>query len=432
MIDAARQGKIVVRLKGGDPLVFGRGGEEAQALREAGIPFEIVPGVTAALGAAAYSGIPLTHRHHASAVAFVTGHEDPNKPETLLNWASLAHFSGTLVFYMGMKRLEKLTQSLLDNGKPPTTPSAVIQWATRGTQRTVEGTLANIASNAAAAGLVSPAVMIIGSVVSLRQTVSWFESRPLFGKRVLVTRPAGQELGLVRRLEALGAEVWTQPTVFIEPPPSWQPVDDTLGRLPEFSWVVFTSVNGVHHFLRRLLNNRRDLRALGHLRLAAIGPATAQALRDYHLEADVVPSSFRSEDLAATLIPLVTGQRVLLARADRGREILRETLAAAASVEQIAVYSQKDVATADPEIVEVLKRGDLDFILLTSSNIAKSLARMLHRDTQAALKSGRTSIVSISPVTSEAITNLGWPVAVEAQVFTTEGMIEAMLDLPKS
>lgn len=428
MIDAAKQGQIVVRLKGGDPLVFGRGGEEAEALREAGIVFEIVPGVTAALGAAAFAGIPLTHRRHSSAVALITGHEDPKKPETLLNWKSLAYFPGTLAFYMGVKRLDELTRSLMEHGKPRDTPVAVVQWATRGKQRTIEGTLETIAQNVQKAAISSPAVTLIGSVVTLRSTVSWFESRPLFGKTVLVTRPAGQEEELVRRLEALGAEVLCQPTVTIEEPEDWSSVDAALARLHEFQWLVFTSVNGVRFFFRRLLNDQRDLRSLSHVRLAAIGPATAEALHEFHLNADIVPTSFRSEDLAATLLPLVAGQRILLARADRGREILKETLTSVASVEQVAVYTQRDILQADANLLAAMGKGDIDFVFLTSSNIARSLARMLPSECLTALVSGKMRVISISPVTSEAIRGLGWAVMAEARTYTTEGMIEVLLE----
>jgi uroporphyrinogen III methyltransferase/synthase len=272
-------------------------------------------------------------------------------------------------------------------------------------------------------------LLIIGDVVSLRSQVAWLEEQPLFGQRVLVTRPAGQETELVRRLEELGAEVFVQPAVQITEPADWRPVDQALARLSEYQWLVFTSVNGVHSLVRRLRQLRRDLRALGPLRLAAIGPATAAALRGYHLEPDVVPESFRSEELARTLQPLVAGQRVLLARADRGRDILRESLSAVASVEQLAVYSQKDVAEADPEIRRLLAEGHIDYVLITSSNIARSLSRMLDAPGREALTGNRVQVISISPVTSEAVRELGWPVAAEATVYTTEGVIDALLQL---
>jgi uroporphyrinogen III methyltransferase/synthase len=429
MIEAAAQGQIVVRLKGGDPLLFGRGAEEAEALREAGIAFEIVPGVTAALGAAAFAGIPLTDRRLASAVALVTGHEDPAKPDSLLDWHALAHFPGTLVFYMGQRRLDHVVQRLIEHGKSTHTPVAVVHWATLGRQKTVEATLQEIAVATRDAGITAPAVTIVGDVVSLRQKVSWVESRPLLGRTVLVTRPAGQEAELVRRLENLGAEVMTQPTVVIGEPDDWRPVDEALANLDVYQWLVFTSVNGVHFFLRRLRHSGRDLRALGGIRLAAIGPATAEALRSYHLEPDVVPASYRSEELAEALAPLVAGQRVLLARADRGREVLREILQNVARVDQVAVYSQKDVSVAEPLVLEALARGRVDFVTLTSSNIARALFRILDEPGRIALASGAARVLTISLVTSATVRELGWPVAVEASVFTTEGLLDALVKL---
>jgi uroporphyrinogen III methyltransferase/synthase len=433
MIAAARQGRCVVRLKGGDPLVFGRGGEEAEALHREGIPFEIVPGVTAALGAAAYAGIPLTDRRCASAVAFVTGHEDPAKPDSALDWEALARFPGTLVFYMGIGRLDRIAQSLLDHGKPPETPAALVQWATLGRQRTIEAPLADLARAGQAAGISAPALTIVGPVVAFREQVSWFEKRPLFGRRVLVTRPAQQSADLVRKLEELGAIVHALPAVRVGEPADWGPVDAALARLGDYQWLVFTSVNGVHAFIRRLrAKKERDLRALGHLRLAAIGPATAEALRTYHLEPDLVPQEYRSESLAAALAEHVAGQRVLLARADRGRELLREELGKIASVDQIAVYSQEDVPDADGGLLDLLRNGELDYITLTSSNIARSLARLLAPEADAALRDGRVRVVSISPVTSAAVRELGWPVAAEARVYTMEGVIEALVDLARA
>jgi uroporphyrinogen III methyltransferase/synthase len=429
MIDAARRGKCVVRLKGGDPLIFGRGGEEAEALREAGIDFEIVPGVSAALGAAAYAGIPLTHRQHASAVAFVTAHESPDKEEGSLDWDALARFPGTLVFYMGLARLAVLSETLVARGKPADTPAALVQNATLPGQRVVTTTLAALPDAAKRAGLVSPTLTVVGSVVRLRESVAWLERRPLHGKCVLVTRPAGQERDLVRRLEELGAEVLFQPTVSIEDPPDFAPVDRALRGLADYQWLVFTSVNGVHRLLTRLRQTGRDLRALGGLKLAAIGPATADALRSYHLEPDIVPSSFRSEDLAASLLHLVTNSRVLLARADRGRDTLRELLSTVAIVEQVAVYSQRDVVEADPAVLGRLRRGEIDWVTVTSSNIARSLARLLDAMAAQSFRSGKPGVITISPVTSTAVRELGWPVAAEARTFTSEGVVEAVLNL---
>ena len=428
MIDAARQGLRVVRLKGGDPFLFGRGGEEAAALRAAGIAYEIVPGVTAALGAAACAAIPLTHRGLASGVAFVTGHEQPDKGESALDFMALARFPGTLVFYMGVVRLPFLVRSLIEHGKPPDTPSAAVRWATTPLQVTVEAPLGELPHAAAQVDLQAPALIIIGSVVELRRELAWFERRPLFGRHVLVTRPRHQAGDMVRQLEELGARTSLLPAVEVRSPPDWNAVDHALAELSRYQWLVFTSGNGVHFFLRRLREIGRDLRALGPLKLAAIGPATADALREYHLEPDLVPDEYRSENLAAALRERVRGQRVLLARADRGRELLREELAVVAEVEQLAVYSQCDAVEWEPAILDELKTERIDYVTLTSSNIARALVRSLDATGLAVLRAGRVGLVTISPVTSAAVRELGLPVAAEAKEYTTAGVVAALVE----
>ncbi len=432
LVEAARQGKHVVRLKGGDPLIFGRGGEEAEVLRAAGIPFEIVPGVTAAVAAAACAGIPLTHRLHSSAVALITGHEDPEKPESWLDWSVLARFPGTLAIYMGMSRLPQILRNLIDNGKPGNTPAAVVQLASTGNQRTVSCLLSKLPAEVEKANLKSPAIILIGEVVSLREQLAWFEQRPLFGKSVLVTRPKGQAGEIARRLEALGAQVHLLPTVEIQEPLDWGPVDLEIDRLAGFQWLVFTSVNGVDAFIERLRKNGKDLRALGNIKIGVIGSATADALRRYHLEPDLMPEKFRSEDLAKALRDKVQGQRVLLAGADRGRDVLRLELSQVAEVIQIAVYRQIGAVIRNREPLESLGRGEIDFILVTSSNIARSFAGALDEESRRMIESGRTRIVSISPVTTAAVQELGFSVAKEAVEFTSEGVVEALLELARN
>jgi uroporphyrinogen III methyltransferase / synthase len=428
LLVAAKQGKCVVRLKGGDPFLFGRGGEEAEALTAAGISYEVVPGVTAALGVAACAGIPLTHRDLASAVAFITGHENPAKNRSGLNWESLARFPGTLAVYMGLGRLADICRTLIGHGKPGDTPAAVVCSGTTGEQRTVVGNLGEIAAEVQSEGLTSPALLLIGPVVGLRRRLAWFERRPLFGRRILVCRPRDQAWELVQQLEELGAVTHVMPVVEIRPPPDWAAVDAVMDRLATFQWLIFTSANGVHSFLSRLLQRGRDLRALGSLQLGAIGPATAAALRKFHLEPDVVPDKYRSENLAAALKPHVTGKRVLLARADRGREVLREVLQTVAQVHQVAVYSQTDITEADPTVLKQLRNGEIDDVVLTSSNIARSLAKQLDEPCHAQLRSGKPRIISISPVTTASVRELGWRVGVEAKVYTMGGVVEALLD----
>jgi uroporphyrinogen III methyltransferase/synthase len=432
MIDHARQGKVVVRLKGGDPSVFGRGAEEADALRRAGIGYEIVPGITAALAVGSCAEIPLTHRACSSAVALITGHENPTKPESSLDWEALARFPGTLAIYMGMARLELIVQVLLEKGKPGDTPAAIVQMASTGHQITRVTTLANLGRVARDEGLMPPALIMIGPVVEFHPPQSWFERRPLFGKRVLVTRPRHQAPEMTRRLEQLGALTYLLPAVEVADPPDWKPVDDAIARLGEFQWLVFTSANGVQRFFDHLLQIGRDLRAVGLLSIAAIGPGTAAALKDLHLTPDVVPASFRSEELAATLAPRVAGQRVLLARADRGRELLRDDLAKVATVEQIAVYSQVDNPDLDPKVLLALSRGEIGYVTLTSANIARAVLRSLDETARLRVQSGDMKLVSISPVTSAAIREFGFEPAAEATEYTVDGVIEALVRLAVS
>ncbi len=431
LVRAAQEGRVVVRLKGGDPLVFGRGGEEAEVLRAAGIPYEIVPGVTAALGAAACAGIPLTHRRLSSAVALVAGHESSDKEEPGLDWAALARFPGTLVIYMGQRRLDVIAQELIGHGLSPQTPAAAVQWATTGRQNTVEATLATLAERVRDAAVEAPMVTLIGPVVELRLELAWFERRPLFGRRVLVTRPRRQAEKMVRQLEILGATVHFLPTVEIGPPPDVAAVDRAIDRLSEFQWLVFTSANGVGAFLDRLLARGRDLRALGLIRIAAIGPRTAEALGAYHLRPDLVPAEYRSEALIEALRPDVAGQRVLLARADRGRELLAAELGRIATVEQVAVYTQRDRPEADPEIMDLLRQGAIDFVTLTSPNIARAFLQLLDDPSRGRLGTD-VRLVTISPVTTDEVLRLGAPVSAEATEFTGEGVVAAICHLARA
>jgi uroporphyrinogen III methyltransferase/synthase len=438
MIDAARRGLCVVRLKGGDPMVFGRGGEEAEALREADVGYEIVPGVTAAVGVAACAGIPLTHRLYSSAVALVTGHEQLGKadrPEPArLDWAALARFPGTLVFYMGVSRIEAIVHSLLGHGKPGDTPAAAVHRGSTPFQRTVQAPLGELPGLIKREGIRAPALVIVGEVVRLRERLAWFESRPLFGKRVLVTRPRHQSADMAARVERLGGQAFFLPAVEIDEPPDWSPVDEAIARLGGYHWLAFTSSNGVHAFVGRLKQTGRDLRALGGVKLAVIGPATADALRGYHLEPDVTPPTFNSESLAESLLERVRGQRVLLARADRGLDLLRQELSRVAQVDQVAVYSQRDALGAEVparEELRMLSRGEIDAVTLTSSNIARSLLGVLDEAARENILCGRTALVSISPRTSEAVRETGLPVAAEAEEYTTEGVVKALCGLAR-
>jgi len=423
MIEAARRGKNVVRLKGGDPDVFGRSGDEIEALVAAGIPYETVPGITAGLAASAYAGIPLTHSSHASAVALVTGQERHDKTGPGIDYGALAGFPGTLVFYMGVTSSAQWSEALVEAGKPSDTPVAIVRRCSWPDQQTIRCTLGTVAAEIADRRITPPAVILVGNVVPNVAEMSWFESRPLFGTRLLVTRPREQAGELRQRLADLGAWVDVQPAIRIGDPPDWRPVDAALRQLNSYDWLVFSSANGVRFFLDRLLDRHGDLRRLGAVRLAAIGPGTAAALGRYHLRADLVPGRYRAEELARELAEEASSSRFLLLRASRGREVLAEQLAAAGGrVDQIVVYSSTDVETPDPQIAEALAAGRIDWVTVTSSAIAESLVRLFGDDLR------RARLASISPVTSEALRGLGYEPKVEAVVYTMDGLVDALLN----
>ncbi len=318
MIAAAKLGKTVVRLKGGDPLVFGRAAEETAALAAAGVPYEIIPGVTAAIASAGYAEIPITTGNQSSAVAFITGHEHAGKEGEALDYAALADFPGTLVFYMGVHSADRWSQALLARGKPPQTPVAIVRRCSWPDQKIVRCELNDVAEVIARTELRPPAVIVVGEVVASMPVASWFSARPLFAKTVLVTRPRESRAlhdDLTDRLRLWGAEVLFQPAIRISDPPDWRPVENALARLHEFDWLVFSSGNGVRYFFERLFRNGRDARLLGNARIAAIGPATAQELENYRLRADLVPGEFRAEALADALAAEAAGRRFLLLRA---------------------------------------------------------------------------------------------------------------------
>jgi uroporphyrinogen III methyltransferase/synthase len=424
MIRHAQAGRMVVRLKGGDPMVFARGTEELGALEATGIPYEIVPGITAAQAASSHVGLPLTGRDEASCVAFVTGQESAEKSVGVppLDYAALARFPGTLVFYMGVTTAPTWSRALLDHGKSPATPTAIIRRCSWPDQQVFFTTLGELAEVVKSQRLRPPAVIIVGDVACERAVPNWFTARPLFGRTVLVTRPKGQADRLTAQLRNLGANVLIQPAIEIGPPRDWSPVDAVIGRLAEFEWLVFSSANGVDYFLRRLLELGGDARTVGHTRLAAIGPATVEALSRYSLRADLQPEQYRAEALAEALAPQVSGKRVLLARASRGREVLAQMLAAAgSSVEQVVVYESRDVVIPEPTIVEALAAGHIQWTTVTSSAIARSLVKLFGN----ALR--QTRLVAISPLTAEVLAELGQPAALVAEDFTAEGIVTAIL-----
>ncbi|HVU87894.1 MAG TPA: uroporphyrinogen-III C-methyltransferase [Pirellulales bacterium] len=420
MITAARAGRSVVRLKAGDPLVFARATEECSALAAAGVPFEIVPGVTTALAAGAYAGVPVTGRQLSSAVALVTGHEETGK-ESAVDYAALARFPGTLVFYMGVTTVDHWSAGLMAGGLDAATPVAVIRRCTWPDQTTLRTTLGTVAREFHQRKLRPPVITIVGDVAGTEPLSDWFTARPLFGERAIVTRPRAQADDLCARLSELGADVLVQPAIEIRPLTNWGTVDAALARLSEFDWLVFSSANGVRYLLDRLLE-RDDARRLAGVKLAAIGPATAEELARYRLRAELVPGEYRAEGLAAALAEKVAGRRVLLARASRGRELLAEELRqAGATVEQVVVYESRDVTTADPAVAAALGTGSRPWVTVTSSAIARSLAALFGQNLH------RARLASISPVTSQTLRELGYQVAAEAAVYTTSGLVDAIL-----
>jgi uroporphyrinogen III methyltransferase/synthase len=428
IVEKARSGGIVCRLKGGDPFIFGRGGEEAEVLFKAGLPFEIVPGVTSAIAAAAYAGIPLTHRKLASTLAFVTGHEDPEKEETGINWSSLANGIGTLVFFMGVKNLAHIRHNLIDHGKPANTPVALIQWGTTSSQKIVTGTLETVVEKARSAGIKAPAIIVVGDVVLLRKKLKWFETRPLLGKRIVVTRARQQASDLVGLLSDLGAECLEYPTIKIMPSADPRPLKNAAENLNAYDWIVFTSVNGVIYFFEQLFAAGKDVRALGHLKTAAIGPATAEKLREFGLISDIVPKTYRAESVVeAFKAEQVTGKKILLPRAKEARPILpKELKKMGAEVEEVPAYETLKVTENIDDLVQRLENRRIDLITFTSSSTVKNFKALLPAEKFARLIQGVT-IASIGPITSDTATALGFDVRITADSFTITGLVEAIL-----
>ena len=411
LADKAEEGKTVVRLKGGDPFVFGRGGEEALVLLERGVPFEILPGVTSAISVPAYAGIPVTHRGVAVSFAVVTGHEDPTKPESHVRWQHLATGVDTLIFLMGVANLPEITKNLIENGRPADTPAALIRWGTRADQETYVTTVGEAAEMVHRDGIRPPAIFIVGDVVRLRDRLRWFdrrEFRPLFGKRILVTRARAQASALTEKLTALGASCVEAPVIRIVPPSdSYAGLDSAIGKLQDYHWVIFTSVNGVEHFFARLHHAGKDTRALGYAKIAAIGTATRDRLRTYGIEADIVPPR----------------AHLLLPRAQEARDVLPASLSAhGATVDVVAAYETVPETEHGEELAAQMMDGAFDYVTFTSSSTVKNLVRMLSNITPLQ----HTKIACIGPVTAETVKQFGLDPYIVAGTYTIDGLITAI------
>ena len=386
IVAKAKQGKVVARLKGGDPYMFGRGGEEAEELMEAGLEFEVVPGVTSGIAGPAYAGIPLTHREHSSSVSFVTGHEDPTKPDTAHNWEALAKSASTLVFYMGMKNLPDISRKLVDAGMPKDTPAALVRWGTTGRHRSLASTIGALPEEAEKHGFSAPSLIVVGSVVTLRDKLGWFEKRPLLGKGIVVTRAREQASDSAALLAELGADVIQFPTIEITLLADYGNVRSAIGRLAEYGLAIFTSVNGVKHFWEQLHALGRDSRTLAGLKIAAIGPATAEALKARGIIPDFVPEKYVAEGVAQGLLNLYNGDmaglKVLLPRAREARDVLPEALAAAgAVVDVLPVYETRPSEQRKDDVLAKLEAGEIHCITFGSSSTVINFLSLIPADT---------------------------------------------------
>jgi uroporphyrinogen III methyltransferase/synthase len=420
LIERAQRGLTVVRLKGGDPFLFGRGGEEAEALADAGIPFELVPGVTSPLGISAYAGVPLTHRGRSTSVSFVTGHE-----VGAVDWKTVGH-ADTLVLFMGMFAFADIARELIASGRSPETPAIAVRWATRPDQVSIEGTLASLPQLIADGGMKPPATIIVGEVVRLRQKLNWYERLPLFGRRIVTTRAKGQADALTSRLKALGADAVELPTIEIQPAADYGPLDRALGELGAYDWLIFTSANGVRFFLERLDRSAVDLRAL-RAKICAIGPATRAAIEAQHLKVDLMGREYVAEGLLAAFADFdLAGRRVLLPRAAVARDLVPVELSRrGAQVDVVEAYRTVTPEGAGAQAARIFGgERKPDCVTFTSSSTVQNFVAVAGTEALAGVK-----VASIGPVTTATARGLGIAVDAEARVFTANGLVDAVLGL---
>ena len=424
LVRLAREGKRVVRLKGGDPFVFGRGSEEAQSMNDSSIEFEIVPGITAGIAAPMYAGIPVTHRGLSTSVTFVTGHEDPAKPHTQTNWSALAKSGGTIVLYMGVKTLSAITRALIDGGMPPEVPAAAIQWGTHPKQRTVVATLETIADKAVEKNIASPSIIIIGWSVVLRDELNWFEQRPLFGKRIVVTRATQQAQALSEKLRELGADVIEMPATQVARL-DLAPLRAAVRDLSAYQWLILTSQNAVSIFWEQLLGERRDARALAGLRIAAVGPATAGALLEHGIAVDVIPERFVAEGLLEKMRERddVSGKRVLYVTAEGARDVLPRGLEElGAEVVVLECYRSILDGEGAARLARAIEAGKVDLATFTSGSAVRGYVEAVGENLAA-----RIPAASMGPQTTQALRDAGIEARIEARESTIDGLVSAVL-----
>ncbi len=430
IVEEASKGIVVARLKGGDPFIFGRGGEEAEILAGAKIDFEIVPGVTSAIAVPAYAGIPLTHRSFTSTVCFVTGHEDPVKEQSDIDWKGLSGI-GTLVFLMGVKNLPSIIKNLVDGGKSPQTPAALIRWGTTPDQQTITGTLENIEKKAEEANFRPPSIFVVGGVVTLRDMLGWFETKPLFGRGVVITRPIEQAHDFIELLAAEGARPIHFPTIKIEPPLYWTGLDESIGNIEMYSWLIFTSANGVRFFLRRLREKGRDVRDLKNIRICAIGPATAGMLRKMGLHVEIVPNEYISEGVIKSFSGIdLRKKKILLPRAEVARDIIPDELAKmGAEVDVVTAYRTVQSGVKKTDLQDQIDKGRVDVITFTSPSTVANFVQITGKDFKLPEK---VKIACIGPVTAAAARKFGFKIDIMQNEYTVPGLVASIREFFRS
>ena len=429
LAEKAKAGKTVVRLKGGDPYIFGRGGEEAARLHRDGVPFEVVPGISSIIAAPSYAGIPLTHREHCSSFTVITGHEDPDKDESALDWKRVAREPGTKVLLMGVERIGKIAAALEANGLPADTPAAMVRWGTMGRQQTITATLGTLAAKVAKADFKAPAVTVIGTVSTLRDTLNWYENRPLFGQRVVVTRNRREAGKLSGQIRELGAEVLEIPTIKILPPTRNEPLIEAITGIGSYDWIIFTSANGVEHFFDYFFKAFRDVRDLGSVRFAAVGPATAKKLREFHLNIDLMPKTYTAAATAKAMLAAqnVENISVLLARAESANPELPRLLEdKGAIVDDIAFYKTEPETADRNGAADDFEENSADWITFASSSAVRNFDARFGLAKRCA-DNPKLKLASIGPETTKALKELGLKPTAKAKEHTIDGLAAALL-----